>query len=513
MADSTTYSSDIFTVQQGFEYLESFVNLENKVSPLEREYRLDRVKYLFKCFSYPDSKIKLIHIAGSKGKGSTGIFAASILKEAGFKTGLYASPHVQSYKERITLAGSFFPNKVYIDNIKKIKEFLEKEDLPFDSPPTTFELSTLLAFLIFRAEGCSWAVIETGLGGRLDATNIITPVVSVITPIELEHTDILGKTIEKIAYEKSGIIKPCITENNFLPALAISAAQKEEAANVLKSKAKEVGREILFLPDAIKIKNISVSPNGTSFTIELLEPVLKLADNINSISGSSTCKYPISTSMHGAFQAKNGVLAALAVFYALSVTFSHKDSEGQTYLQSNKESYNFSNFFSSALTNGIRNVNLPCRIEYFPPVIADNNHNFRPTVILDSSHTPLSTQELAKTIPHLYKDTANSSDSKKVLIFGSVEGKDYKNILKIILLLFDKVIISTPGNFKKSSPKEIYEYLINTETKNSISVYIELEPANAFKKAVQYAGEKGLVAISGSFYMASEIHRLLGRTE
>ena len=461
----------ISSAEEGFEYLQSFTNLEKKTSFSGREYRLDRVKYLFDKFDSLHNEINLIHIAGSKGKGSTALYAASILKALGFKTGLYASPHVVSFKERINLAGVFFSTRVYIKNINLIKDFLESESIPFETSPTTFELLTLLAFLIFKYEKCSWAVIETGIGGRLDATNIITPLCSVITPIELEHTEILGATLKEIAYEKAGIIKinvPCIT-----------AKQKPEVFEVLKNKAEKEYSTLTPIDKAIEIKDVLLNEKGTCFSLGFK------ADNDSDIFLKENEKqYKFKTKMLGTFQAENSALAMLSVKKALEKIHVSITAE---------------DFFSNS-KKGIAKAFAPGRIEYI------SSGKNKPALIIDSSHTENSAEKLAETIKSIKKDR------KTVLIFGVVEGKDYKKITEKLKNLFTEIIISTPGTFKKSNPQAIYEYLKLELSAINVKVYIEKDPKDAFNSAMEKAGKNGLIVTTGSFYMAGEIKKILIKT-
>lgn len=159
---------------------------------------------LSEYLGHPERKVKCIHVAGTNGKGSTSHMLASILMEAGYKTGLYTSPHLKDFRERIKIDGREIPEDFVVDFIKKHKSFFESHDLSF------FEMTVGLAFDYFKKEDIDIAVIETGLGGRLDSTNIITPLLSVITNIGLDHTQFLGNTLELIAKEKAGIIKPGI---------------------------------------------------------------------------------------------------------------------------------------------------------------------------------------------------------------------------------------------------------------------------------------------------------------
>ena len=460
----------IASAEEGFAYLQSFTNLEKTPSLSEREYRLDRVKYLFEKFESPQNGINLIHVAGSKGKGSTALYAASILKEMGFKTGLYASPHILSFKERISLSAAFFSDKVYIENINLIKNFIESESIPFESMPTTFELLTLLAFLIFSQEKCSWAVIETGIGGRLDATNIITPVCSVITPIELEHTEILGTHLKDIAYEKAGIIKKNIP--------SVTAKQKQEVLEVLNAKAGKENSTLTPIDKVLDIKEISLSEKGTCFSF-----VFKTDNEKIVLSQESQKQYDFKTKMIGAFQAENSTLAIVAVKKALeSTAFSIKTEE-----------------FYYKCKKGIAKAFAPGRVEYI--FLGEK----KPALIIDSSHTEVSAEKLADVIRSIKKER------NAILIFGAVEGKDYKKILGKFKNLFTEIIVSTPGTFKKSNPKAIYEYLkLELLAINAINnVYIEKKPADAFKTALNKAGKNGLIVVAGSFYMAGEIKKIL----
>ncbi|OAB27706.1 dihydrofolate synthase / folylpolyglutamate synthase [Flavobacterium fryxellicola] len=185
----------------------------------------------------PQEKLKCIHVAGTNGKGSTSHMLASILQEAGYKVGLYTSPHLKDFRERIKINGIDIPEAFVIDFITKHKHFFEANDLSF------FEMTVGLAFDYFAKEKVDIAVIEVGMGGRLDATNIITPIVSVITNIGLDHTSFLGNTLDAIAFEKAGIIKSNIP--------VIIGEYTPETQPVFLAKAKEFSSELFFAADLI----------------------------------------------------------------------------------------------------------------------------------------------------------------------------------------------------------------------------------------------------------------------
>ncbi|WP_435415551.1 bifunctional folylpolyglutamate synthase/dihydrofolate synthase [Polaribacter aestuariivivens] len=192
-----------------------------------------------KELNFPEKKFKTIHVGGTNGKGSTSHMLASILQEAGYKVGLYTSPHLKNFTERIRINGKEIPRRKVSSFIKKYKSFLEKQKLSF------FEMTVGLAFDFFAEEKVDIAVVEVGLGGRLDSTNIITPEVSVITNIGLDHTQFLGETLPEIAFEKAGIIK------NNIP--VIIGEEQEEVRQVFVKKAEETKSKIVF---ASKIQEI-----------------------------------------------------------------------------------------------------------------------------------------------------------------------------------------------------------------------------------------------------------------
>ena len=227
---------------------------------LLRDNRLERMELLLSHLGNPEKSFKTIHIAGSKGKGSTAFFISRMLAKSGMKCGLYLSPHVYDIRERFTLSGVFFSDESYLKAAEELSEMLTDFNLPSrlgPNRPTTFELYTAYAYMLFRNECCTYAVIETGLGGRLDATNTISPIAEIITTIELEHTEILGSTIEKIAEEKAGIIKRS--------SKAFAGNTSEEALSVIKKRCCQMNAELTLFNDAYS----NVSINGYDASAEL----------------------------------------------------------------------------------------------------------------------------------------------------------------------------------------------------------------------------------------------------
>ena len=381
--------------EEAFKYIESFANLEKNTSVTSSEYKLERMSYMLNVMGHPEKTFKSVHIAGSKGKGSTATIAATMLASQGYKTGLYTSPHLTSYTERITLAGITFEEKVYMDCINSLEEKIISGELtgPYGMP-TTFELLTLLAFLVFKQERCDWAVIEVGLGGRLDATNLIMPEVCIITPIELEHCEILGNTLEEIATEKAGIIKPGIP--------VVLQQQKSEAMAVFNKKASSQNSRLLNIRDFTSIYDLNTTNSGINFKL-----IIRNKLNLD-----------IHTNLTGDFQVDNIASAILALDYVI------KD-------------FNYTNAL-----NSLKNVKLEGRFEII---------NGNPPIVIDGSHTAFSIEKLCSSVKNMFGFGG-------VLIFGSVKGKNFKVMLDELASNFRAIIISEPQGLKETDIESVYRY-------------------------------------------------------
>ena len=279
-----------------YSWLCSFISLERGLggrpsSAAEEHFKLDRIKALAELAGHPEVCAPVIHIAGSKGKGSVTAMAAAILEEGGIKTARYMSPHVSDWRERISRGdGSFFPEAVYSaageelqaihkkycginvetsaksDRTKAVGQCSPQET---SVEPTFFELLTMLFFLCARLEQCKAMVVETGLGGRLDATNIVSPLVSVITAIEKEHTEYLGNTLAEIAKEKAGIIK----KNRPV----VSAAQQQEVLAVLKQRASEQNAPFVLIEENVDISGLELTGKIYTYNAALAMEAVRLS--------------------------------------------------------------------------------------------------------------------------------------------------------------------------------------------------------------------------------------------
>ena len=262
---------------EAWDYLESFIDYEKTTGDFynQRLLNLERMRHLLQLLGNPHLGLKVIHVAGTNGKGSTAAMITSILGQAGFSTGLYSSPHLVSFRERIRIGEEIVSEADLCDLVARLKAILAGQQTNSGfGPPTFFEVSTALAFLFFASRQTDFAVLEVGLGGRLDATNVIKPLVCAITPIELDHTDKLGDSLRAIAAEKGEIIKP--------NSLVVSSPQNPEAekviqkmclikkASLLQVREKEENGE----PDggrketSLTVNNITCRVDGSTFDIK-----------------------------------------------------------------------------------------------------------------------------------------------------------------------------------------------------------------------------------------------------
>ena len=262
-----------------------------------RAYKADLTNTLALCemMGNPQNKIKTIHIAGTNGKGSVSHILSAIFQQCGYKTGLYTSPHLKDFRERIKVNGKMISKKFVSYFVQKTKSFSEQIN------PSFFELTFVMALQYFAEQHTDIALIETGLGGRLDSTNVITPQLSVITNISYDHTDILGNTLDKIAFEKAGIIK------NNVP--VVIGETTDETKNVFIAKANECNSPIVFAEEQFKVVK-------TKFNNHSLEVELK-----NNSSGKNNS---FKLDLNGIYQQKN-LRTVLTAIDVLKKTFSLQD--------------------------------------------------------------------------------------------------------------------------------------------------------------------------------------------
>jgi len=428
---------------QVYAYLNRFLNFERRVEPTE--YRLDRMERLKLLLGRPDEAYRVVHVAGSKGKGSTATMIASILGASGRRVGLYTSPHLLSYTERIAIAGRPVADDILLPAAQELADAMEGErpdDFPGGEAPTYFELLTMLGFLCFRRAGCDDAVIEVGLGGRLDSTNVVRPTVCIVTPIELEHTELLGDTIAKIAAEKAGILKPGVS--------AFTSATRPEALAVLRERAAALGCPLVVLDEAVRLSELRLGRGGTECTLEPLQGPL-------AGQGKETA-LRISTPLIGAVQARNAACAAL-VAASLGCDL-------------------------DAIRHGLERSRLRARFE-----IIDGS----PPAVLDGAHTPDSIAASAS-------DFATVFGRNGLLLFGCAKDKDPGAMAAALGSTFQEVIVTKPGTFKESDPEAIAQAFEGEGF--TVERIDDTESAVAVAVARAEATGRPLL-VAGSFYLCA----------
>lgn len=434
------------------DWLDNYLDFERL--PQKGIFWLDTIQFLCRRFNNPQNCAPCFHVAGSKGKGSVSKMIACILEEAGYSCGLYSSPHITDFRERIGTAHDFFPESVYEAAIREMVPRVESvipDDLPEQRPVTWFELVTLYAFLCFRQAHVQYAVYEVGMGGRLDATNVVVPKISCITPIELEHTEFLGDTLEKIAGEKAGIIKKDVP--------VIIAAQKTESVrDVFRRKAAEAGTSCTFVDDLTTFLGNSYSETGMDVRIE-----------------SKLFARPVCTTlkMYGREQMQNAALAALAVKKALPETD------------------------EAVIEKGLSKAVLPGRFEI---TTAPSQYSSISHLILDGAHTVNSIGFSVETLSAMF------GNQRTHLLFACAADKDVKEIAPLFRGRFSHIMLTRPGETKQSDIVKAS----GAFTDAGLLFTSESDFTKAIPAAFECAQKEGaILLVTGSFYLVSEVKKYM----
>lgn len=429
----------IRTYNEAIDYIFSKLPMFSRIGPVALKYNLDNILNLCAALGNPHERLKMIHVAGTNGKGTCSHILASIFQESGYKTGLYTSPHYKDFRERIKVNGQLINKRYLRDFIIKNIELIEKYQ------PSYFELSVALAFSYFESQKVDIAIIEVGLGGRLDSTNIINPLLSVITNISLDHVNVLGDTIEKIAFEKAGIIKRNIP--------VVIGVKNDKTDEIFISKAEEESAPIYFSQELVKTKTIV--DNIFHSTIE------------TTIDDS---KYLIKSSLNGPFAEENlrTALAAIKIF----IKYYNSD-------------------FQITDLHIVRSINrLKSNTKYFgrwrvlghtPLIIADGAHN---------------EDAIEKTLNYI-----NQLQFKKLhIIIGLVDDKSWEKVFTYLphsaKYYFTEANI--PRAMKANKLKSIG---------HSFNLYGEVFPnvKTALEEAKIKAEKEDIILIFGSIYLVAEL--------
>lgn len=441
------------------DYLYSFVDysLKHASELAKADFNLDRMRALMAALGNPQDTYPIIHVAGTKGKGSTAAFCASALQAAGRKVGLYTSPHLLEFGERIQINGEPVSHAELAELVELVKPEVAKIPLL-----TTFEITTALGFLHFAHKKVDAAVIEVGLGGRLDATNIVTPRVSVITSLSYDHTAVLGNTLAQIAAEKAGIIKPGIP--------VVSSPQKPEALEVLEKVAAERGCELTLVGRDVTCTSGTHSLKGQDFEIQQLVQT-QHSPNV-SLQYATFC-----IPLLGLHQVENATTAYAAL---------------------QKSGFNLS---SAEIAKGFAEVRWQCRFE-----IASRTE---PIVIFDAAHNEDSFRRLTETLEEYFPGR------KVVLIFGVSEDKHIAAMLGAIKDKIDRLIVTRADHPRALEPEKIIETVISGGVEGeggvrkpvpNVEMEIVVPVEMALARALEIAKNNGSIVLSaGSMFVTAEV--------
>jgi len=404
---------------------------------------LENIKYLSFLLGDPHKKLKIIHVAGTNGKGSTSSLISSILQSDGYRVGLYTSPHLVDFTERIKINNKQIDRKKVSELLERVKPYIEKvANTPSYGHPTFFEVVTSLAFLYFFEEQVDFLVLEVGLGGRLDATNICEPLVSVITHIDYDHMDKLGNSLEEIASEKGGIIKS--------DGIVISSKQYDKAYKEIKKIANERNSLIYSTGKEINYKIVKSNIKGVIFN---LKGIYRNYKNLH-------------TSLLGRHQADNASTAITAV-EALKI-----------------KGINIS---EKAIRDGLEKVKWTGRLE-----IIQNN----PTLILDGAHNPNGVKIARQALEEIF------SYHRLILVLAIFADKDYKKMIQIIAPIADLIITTKAKSPRAASPQIIAKEAVQYIDENKIIITENIPQAINF--ALSKSNQDDLICITGSLYTVGE---------
>jgi len=423
---------------------------------------LDRTEKLLEFLGNPHKKLKCIHIAGTNGKGSTSAMVSKILVEAGYKVGSYISPFIEEFEERIQINNKNISKSDLSDIITEVSKAVTKVvELGYINP-TEFEIITCASFLYFYKNNIDYAVIEVGLGGRLDSTNVITPILSIIMSISLDHTLILGDTIGKIAYEKAGIIKSGIP--------VVVYPQQKESYDVIEKTCGEKKCKLIKVPEESVV--YLGKENLQHIVIASMDgEILRSHKSITQKIKVSTLNndYIIELALLGKHQLLNCSVAvhAIEALIGLGVIIS-KDS----------------------IINGLRNVEWPARLEVM---------NERPLVVIDGAHNIDGIKKVTESIDMYF------NYDKIILVLGILSDKQVEEMIKTIVPKVSRVITVTPHSERAELAEELKVQVEKYTTKcEAIEDY-----TLAYRKALSYCSDRDLLLVSGSLYMVGDMRKII----
>jgi dihydrofolate synthase/folylpolyglutamate synthase len=410
---------------------------------------LETIRALLAELGHPERKFPSIHITGSKGKGSTAVMAQSILTAHGLRTGLFTSPHLTTYRERMRLDGRLIPRSAVVDGMRRVEAAAHAAEAAgsIDHPPTFFEATTALAFDWFAREEVDAAVVEVGIGGRLDATNVLDSRVGVITTIELEHTDLLGPDLASIAREKAGILHAGMT--------GVIGELPPEARSVVEATATQVGVPLWHVGKEVRIENRALSADGQTLSVRV--PGRSFPD--------------LFLPLLGRFQPGN---AALAV--AATVRFAEA-----TGLE----------LIVEKVASGLAQVRWPGRLERVGK---------RPELFYDVAHTPDSARLLAQSLAEI---SPLASPEESTVVFGCLREKDASGMLDALSPLARTLVVVPVRSDRTARPSELRLAAVGRFPR----IVEARSAAEGLALARAGTGPDGFTLVTGSDYLIGELLR------
>jgi len=437
--------------QKAIEFLDSLYNHERdaqRISPLQ--FHLDAIVQVLKKLGNPHLEYPVVHITGTKGKGSVAAMLTAILKSAGIKVGTYTSPHLIDVRERIAINGKMISQKKFIEAINAARKYMGKRPKEFG---TYFEALTSAAFWIFAKEKTDIAVIEVGMGGTYDATNVVSPEIAVLTRIGLDHTERLGETIAKIATDKAGIIK--------LKCKVVVSPQEKEALIPIMARAQNAGAEI-YRCISTKDKNSRKISSKTDlkivdFSYDLVSKTLDGTDVVINLPGSS---FSVRLPVIGGFQGENAATAAMTASLL-------KISQDK-------------------IIAGLEKAKILGRMQLV---------HRRPNIIIDGAHNPTSAETTAYELLTLGLAPA-------IFVIAINSPKDFRKMLMAWAKVAKLFIFTTTGSSRSYDPQ-----MLASEAEHSFGIraLIENSPENAVERAMEISAKDGTIFTAGSLYLAGKL--------
>ena len=409
-----------------------------------QKFGLENITILSAELGNPHRAVPCVHIAGTNGKGSTAAMLESILRASGLRTGLYTSPHLERINERIRITGEDISDETFAAVWTRVRASIESLMAAgkLAAHPTYFECLTAMAFLAFAEQRVDFAVYEVGLGGRLDATNIVNPEVAVITPVDFDHENFLGHSIEEIVGEKAGIIKS--------GACVVSSSERPEARAVIAQRCAALGARLVEVDHVWQIENVRASDGCYS---------------ASAISTELSRRITVEPALPGRFQIRNALAAATASYLLEERGFPVDDG---------------------AIARGIARVRWPGRLERL---------SVQPAVYLDGTHNPAGARELSKFWEENFKGR------RILLVYGAMRDKAVDEIAGLLFPRADSVILTEP-----QQPRAISAPLLAEITGHlAVQSTVVREPGEALERALGTAGPDDAVFATGSLYLVGDL--------